>query len=160
MQINRYSSNLNNYLKPGKVLVIYGPRQAGKTTLVQNFLKEYKGRYKLDSGDNISIQTLFSSQNFETLKEYAQGYDLLVIDEAQEIPRIGQALKILVDQMPHLHVIATGSSSFELAGQIGEPLTGRKTTLMLYPIAQYELAKIFNPFEMKQKLENFLINLI
>lgn len=80
-----------------------------------------------------------------------------VIDEAQKIPNIGQCLKIMVDHIPHLRIIVIGSSSFELAGQVGEPLTGRKKTLTLYPIAQLELLKQFNAFEVKTQLENYLI---
>jgi hypothetical protein len=80
-----------------------------------------------------------------------------VIDEAQRIPQVGWGLKILVDQIPQIKIIATGSSSFELSGQIGEPLTGRKRTLILYPLAQLELAQIYNPYELKEKLSDFLI---
>ena len=82
----------------------------------------------------------------------------LVIDEAQNIPNIGMGLKILVDQIPKIRIIATGSSSFELAGQVGEPLTGRKQTLTLYPIAQMELLETeFNSQELKEKLHDYLI---
>jgi hypothetical protein len=89
---------------------------------------------------------------------YAEGYDLLAIDEAQEIPQIGKALKILVDQAPNLSIIVTGSSSFELAGQIGEPLTGRKRTLTLYPIAQAELLSVQNRWELRENLEHEYAN--
>lgn len=157
MKIPRFYQNLMPYLKPNKALVIYGPRQSGKTTLVQDFLLSYPERYKFDSGDNIRIQTLFSSQDFDLIQEYAQGYNLIVIDEAQKIPEIGQALKILVDQIPGIHVIATGSSSFDLAGQVGEPLTGRKITLTLYPIAQLELRSLYNSYELRNGLESVLI---
>lgn len=157
MQIPRFYDDLAQYLKPNKALIIYGPRQAGKTTLVKNFLNGYHGKYKFDSGDNIRVQTVLSSQDFVAMKDYSQGYDLIVIDEAQKIPEIGQALKILVDQIPGLQLIATGSSSFELAGQVGEPLTGRKTTLTLYPVAQLELKQLYNPHELKTKLQQSLI---
>jgi predicted AAA+ superfamily ATPase len=90
------------------------------------------------------IQQLLGSQDFDKILEYAYGYDLIVIDEAQNIPNIGIALKILVDQVPGLSVIATGSSSFDLAQSVGEPLTGRKVTLILYPVAQLELAQIYS----------------
>lgn len=157
MQIERFYQNLVSYLKPNKALIIYGPRQAGKTTLVKNFLATYQGKYKFDIGDNIRIQTVLGSQDFEMLKEYAQGYQLIVIDEAQKIQGIGEAIKLLVDGIPNLQVIATGSSSFELAGQVGEPLTGRKTTLTLYPVAQLELQQLYNSYELKNKLEQSLI---
>ena len=157
MKISRFYKDLTPYIKPNKVLVIYGPRQVGKTTLLQDFLAIYPGRYKLDSGDNIHVQTVLGSQNFDMIKEYAQGYSLIVIDEAQRIPNVGQGLKILVDQLPAIEVIATGSSSFELAGQVGEPLTGRKTTLTLYPVSQMELRSLYNTYELKNNLEHWLV---
>jgi len=148
---------LEDHLKTNKVLVLYGPRQVGKTTLLDDFLNKTTLRYKSATGDNIKIQELFSSQNAEAITAYAQGYELIAIDEAQRIPNIGLGLKILVDQVPEIRVIATGSSSFELAGQIGEPLTGRKTTLTLFPISQLELKALYNDFELREKLEEFLI---
>ncbi|MBI3315042.1 MAG: ATP-binding protein [Candidatus Omnitrophica bacterium] len=157
MKIPRFYHNLTSFLKPNKVLIIYGPRQVGKTTLIRDFLTTYTGRYKLDSGDNVRTQAVLGSQDFDGIKEYAQGYSLIVIDEAQRIPNIGQGLKILVDQVPGIQVIATGSSSFELAGQVGEPLTGRKTTLTLYPVAQMELQNLYNPHELKDNLEHWLV---
>ena len=73
---------LDALLNPGKVFVLYGPRQVGKTTLVDEFLKETKLIYKKDSGDSIHAQEIFGSQNFDTILEYAKGYDLIVIHEA------------------------------------------------------------------------------
>jgi predicted AAA+ superfamily ATPase len=155
--IPRQYSNLEPYCQSNKVLVIYGPHQVGKTTLLRHYLDTCAVKYKLDSGDDIMLQTMLATADFKTLKEYAAGYELIVIDEAQKIPNIGQCLKILVDQIPKLRLIVTGSSSFELAGQIGEPLTGRKKTLTLYPIAQMELLKQLTPFELKKNLEKYLI---
>ncbi len=149
--------NIEAFLKPGKALVIYGPRQVGKTTLLNDFLKSTRYKYKLDQGDNIVTQNLFKSQVFDDLFAYVSGYDLLVIDEAQNIENIGMGLKILVDHVKDLRIIVTGSSSFELAGQVGEPLVGRKITLNLYPIALMELKQISNEYELKQSLEDFLI---
>lgn len=157
MKIPRIYLDLNKYLRPNKALVIYGPRQVGKTTLLQDFLAATKLKYKLDSGDNIQTQHILGSQDFNLIREYAQGYELVAIDEAQRIKNIGLGLKIIVDQMPGIKVIATGSSSFELSGQIGEPLTGRKITLALYPVSQIELSSLFNTYEIKSKLEEWLI---
>ncbi|OGL86530.1 hypothetical protein A3I40_00350, partial [Candidatus Uhrbacteria bacterium RIFCSPLOWO2_02_FULL_48_12] len=157
MKIPRYYQNLSNYLKTGKVLVIYGPRQVGKTTLLKDFLADSGLKYRMDSGEDVRVQEVFESGDFSKILEYAKGYELIVIDEAQKIKNVGQGLKILVDQMPNIKVIATGSSSFDLAGQIGEPLTGRKITLTLFPISQLELKKLYNDFELKQKLEGFLV---
>jgi len=158
MKILRYY-NLEKYLKPNKVLVILGSRQVGKTTLLKDYLDTIKGKmkYKLDFGDDIKTQELLSSRDFSKIKEYAQGYDLIAIDEAQKIEKIGETLKIMVDQIPGIKIIATGSSSFELSGQIGEPLTGRKTTLILYPISQIELKNLCNNYELKRKMEEYLI---
>ncbi|MBU1053665.1 MAG: ATP-binding protein [Proteobacteria bacterium] len=149
--------DIAEFIKPQKVLVIFGPRRVGKTTLLNDFLSRTTLKFKLDSGDNIQIQQVLSSQDFKQILDYAAGYDLIAIDEAQQIPNIGMGLKILVDQMPNLIVIATGSSAFDLSGAIGEPLTGRKTTLVLYPLAQLELLNHYNAFELKLILEDFLI---
>lgn len=148
---------LDPFLEPNKVLVIYGPRRVGKTTLLQTYLQRTSFKYKLDSGDNIRTQQILNSQDFGQILPYVEGYELLAIDEAQNIPNIGLALKIIVDQAPGIRVIATGSSSFELAGQIGEPLTGRKRTLSLFPMAQSELLSVYNRFELKEKLADFLV---
>lgn len=157
MNITRFYHNLDNYLIQNKVLVIFGPRQAGKTTLLKNFLENSGLKYKLDSGDNIKTQNLLSSQDFDLLKEYVSGYELLAIDEAQKIPNIGVNLKILLDHVPNIKIIVTGSSSFELAGQVGEPLTGRKTTIILYPVSQLELLNLYNEHELKDKISEWLI---
>jgi predicted AAA+ superfamily ATPase len=148
---------LDTRLMPNKVVVIYGPRRVGKTTLLQNYLKQTTLKYKLDSGDNIRTQQILSSQDFSQILAYVEGYELLAIDEAQNIPNIGMGLKIIVDQVPGIRVIVTGSSSFELAGQVGEPLTGRKLTLSLYPMAQSELLSVYTRFELREKLADFLI---
>lgn len=137
--------------------MIFGPRQVGKTTLLNIFLKDTSYKYKIDTGENINLQSLFASRDLNKIISYAEGYDLIVIDEAQKIPLIGSGLKMLVDSLPKIRIIVTGSSSFELAGQIGEPLTGRKNTLTLFPIAQLELKNIYNNFELKEKLEDWLI---
>ncbi len=148
---------LEKYLNPNKVLILYGPRQVGKTTLLNDFLQKSDYKYKLGNGDDIRVQELFSSRNFDAILSYAGGYDLIAIDEAQRIPNIGLGLKILVDNLPGIRVIATGSSSFELSGQVGEPLTGRKNTLTLFPLSQLELKQIYNEFELHQQLNHYLI---
>ncbi len=155
--IERAYEPLDTYLQPNKVLVVYGPRRVGKTTLLQRYLAGTSLRAKLDSGDNIRTQQVLSSQDFNQIMAYAEGYELLAIDEAQGIPNVGMALKIIVDQIPGIRVVATGSSSFDLAGQIGEPLTGRKRTLILYPIAQSELLATHNRYELRERLPEYLV---
>ena len=149
--------NLEAEIQPGKVLVLTGARQVGKTTLLRDFLNKTPLKYRLDSGDNIRIQELFGSQDFDRILSYAEGYELIAIDEAQNIPNIGMALKILVDERPDLRVIATGSASFELTRQVGEPLTGRKKTCHLFPIAQLELLPELNRHDLRERLATFLI---
>ncbi|KAF0152859.1 MAG: AAA ATPase [Ignavibacteria bacterium] len=148
---------LQELLQNQKALVIYGPRRVGKTTLLKDYLKRTQLKYKFDSGDNITIQNLFNSQDFEKINAYAGGYELIAIDEAQQIKNIGMGLKILVDNNPELKIIVTGSSSFDLSQKIGEPLTGRKKTILLYPFSQQELLNKYNKHELKEKLSDFLI---
>ena len=159
MILPRIYDNLNLLLKPNKALVIYGSRQTGKTTLLKKFLSENEGnfRYKLDSGDDVNTQIVLGSSDFKKIIDYAKGYDLIAIDEAQRIKNIGMGLKILIDQLPNIKIVVTGSSSFELAGQIGEPLTGRKITLTLFPLSQIEMGKLFNDYELRSRLEEYLI---
>jgi hypothetical protein len=155
--IKRAFEPLKSHLAPNSVLVIYGPRRAGKTTLLQSYLSSTEWKYRSVVGDDVPTQQLLSSRNVAQIQEYLEGYELFAIDEAQYVPEIGHALKIIVDQVPDIRVIATGSSSFELAGQIGEPLTGRKKTLTLYPISQGELLSLYNKYDLKQDLEDRLI---
>jgi len=155
--LHRYADNISDIIFPGKVLIIYGARRTGKTTMLKNLLAKSGLKYRYDSGDNIRIQELLSSQDFETILNYAEGYDIIAIDEAQNIPDIGQALKILIDNKPGVKIIATGSSSFDLSQKTGEPLTGRKRTITLFPLSMQELNKTFNKYELKEKLNDFLI---
>lgn len=157
MNIPRIYDDLAKYIKPGKALVIYGPRRVGKTTIMENFLSKCKLKYRLATGDDISVQNILGSQNMKEILEYTEDYELIAIDEAQKIENIGIALKMIVDHCPKIRIIATGSSSFELAGQIGEPLTGRKTTLTLYPAAQMELKHLYNKHDLKEKLPEYLV---
>ena len=128
--IPRFYNDLEKYLEKGRVLVIFGPRRVGKTTLLKNYLSKSNKKIKFDSGDSIKTQQILSSQDFSVLAEYVSGYELVVIDEAQQIPNIGMGLKIIVDQNPEIMVIATGSSSFDLANKIGEPLTGDRKSVV------------------------------
>lgn len=139
-----------------KIIVIYGPRRVGKTTLLQKYLED-KENFLFVTGEDIFIQEYLSSHSIEKLKEFIGSKQLLLIDEAQFIPDIGMNLKLIVDHIPDVHVIATGSSTFDLAKQVGEPLTGRKTVIKMFPISQMELNKIERPDEIKAHLESRLI---
>lgn len=153
----RYYSSIKDLIPKNKVLIIYGSRRVGKTTLLNEVLKSTKLKYKIDSGENIRINEILSSGDFKLLSEYVEGYDLVAIDEAQEISNIGKGLKILVDNHPDLKLVATGSSSFDLSQKIGEPLTGRKKTLKLFPFSQGELLNHFSSFDLKNNLQDHLI---
>lgn len=132
-------------------------REELETTILKDYLSGCNLKYKLDSGDNARTQEIFNSQAFNEILPYAENYELIAIDEAQQIKNIGMGLKILVDNLPDLHIIATGSSSFELSQQVGEPLTGRKKVITLFPFSQQELLSLYNRHELKEHLEEFLV---
>lgn len=157
MLIPRVYDDLDLHLREGKVLVIYGPRRVGKSTLLQQFYNHQKCSKRMVSGDDISVQEALGSQLISIISSMVEKLDLFVIDEAQRIPHIGLGLKILIDTHPTLKVIATGSASFDLQNKIGEPLTGRKKTLCLYPLSNKELGSIKTPWEMEQSLEDRLV---
>jgi predicted AAA+ superfamily ATPase len=142
--------------EPGKVLVIFGPRQIGKSTLLFHFLKS-KTDYLMVSGDDINVQSYLSSQSIEQLRSFVGRHKWLIIDEAQRIKNIGLNLKLLVDHIPGLQIIVTGSSAFDLANRVGEPLTGRKLTFKLFPLSQIELSAIETSAETKANLADRLI---
>jgi len=157
MMIKRIYQDLNRIIESGKVVIIYGPRQVGKTTIIESFVNKTGMRYRLDTGDNLKIRNLLSSLDFERILEYASEYELIIIDEAQEIENIGKALKIIVDYNKDIKVLIAGSSSFNIAQKVGEPLTGRKITKILYPVSQKELKEDNTKFELKERLEEFLL---
>ncbi|MBN2892075.1 MAG: ATP-binding protein [Bacteroidales bacterium] len=139
-----------------KIIVLYGARQVGKTTLIKNILKNRSEKILEINADEKRYQDVLSSQDLNQLQRLVSGYELVFIDEAQRIPNIGLTLKIIHDNIPELKIIATGSSSFELANKISEPLTGRTWTYTLYPISLLEWKELLNPFEIDQKITEFL----
>lgn len=158
MKIHRdISEKIEELLIPGKVLVLYGPRQVGKTTLVRELQAKMVYRSKFYSGDELIYSEPFSIQSRQSFDELVGDSELIIIDEAQRIPNIGINLKILVDNNPKLRIIATGSASFELANKISEPLTGRKLTLTLYPVSYREMQKTRGIVEARHLLERWMI---
>lgn len=151
------TSLIKKSLTPGKVIVLYGPRQVGKTTLVQMLIEKSKYRIRYFNADEMIYRNILSSQNIKQLSDVIGNVDLLIIDEAQRIDNIGLNLKLIVDNFPDLMVIATGSASFDLANKISEPLTGRKLTFSLYPVSYSELQKTFGKVEARSHLERWLI---
>jgi len=158
MYINqRQLENLRKALAPGKVVVIYGARRTGKTTLLHQFLKDVDEPHLLVSGEDITVQEYLVSQSIEKLSAFVGANRLLLVDEAQKVSNIGTNLKLIVDHIPEVKVIATGSSSFDLARSVGEPLTGRKTSLKLFPLAQMEIGQIEQRHQTDANLESRLI---
>jgi len=158
MKIKRYLlSQFQNSLQEGKVLVLYGPRQVGKTTLVKDLLQLLPLRSKFINADELVYREVLASQSSQKLGELLGDAEILVIDEAQRVPEIGLNLKILVDTFPHAKIIATGSASFELASKISEPLTGRKLTFTLHPVSYGEIQDTFGKIEARSQLERWLV---
>jgi predicted AAA+ superfamily ATPase len=158
MKIQRFLlTQIKQAITPGKVLVLYGPRQVGKTTLVQNLLPLLPLRSKYINADELMYREALASQSRQRLGEVLGDAELLVIDEAQRVPEIGLNLKILVDNFPGARIIATGSASFELASKISEPLTGRKLTYTLYPVSYAEIRQTLGVLETRSQLERWLV---
>ena len=154
-----YSKKIAKLLKPNKVLVVYGPRRVGKTTLINEFLETQNRTLRTykSTGENLELKNVLESQDFSRIIPFFQNYDLIFIDEAQKIENIGLGLKIIVDQIPNKKIIATGSSSFSLSNKVGEPLVGRQNIIKLYPLAVLELAAEFGNAYILENLENLMV---
>jgi predicted AAA+ superfamily ATPase len=109
------------------------------------------------NADQAKYQEVFSGQDLRKMHDLVEGYELLFIDEGQKIPDLGIHLKILHDELPSLRIVVTGSSSFDLATKLGEPMTGRKRVYTLFPPSQEEMRSMHNPFELKDRLGNFMV---
>lgn len=134
-------SVINKKLFKGKAIVLLGPRQTGKTTLVKSIVQESNIETLWLSGDDYLARHELGKHSLSHLRSIIGKHKMLVVDEAQNIDNIGLTLKIIVDNIPDVQVIATGSSSFELGNVLNEPLTGRKFEYMLYPVSYYELVQ-------------------
>lgn len=159
MTITRFIQQicLDHLATSRKVMLIYGPRQAGKTTLVKQIAEISGLKVLYLSADLSRNENLLMQRDLKLLSDLTEGYQLLIIDEAQRVSEIGLVLKIIYDEMPQLKIIATGSSSFDLANKTAEPLTGRKQVFHLLPFSLGEISPGLNNFELDQKLEDFLI---
>jgi predicted AAA+ superfamily ATPase len=135
-----------------KVLILLGARRVGKTELIKSYLADIPSEIYLQlNGEDINDINLLKERSVNNYKRLLKGIDLLVIDEAQNVPDIGQILKLIVDSIDGIKVIATGSSMFDLSNKLGEPLVGRKNTIYLFPLAQIEFSENEN---YKQTIEN------
>ena len=144
-------------LKPQKVLLLFGARRVGKTVLVGQILQEFSGKTLLLNGESMDTMRLLDDRSSANYRRLFSGTDLLCIDEAQHVPDIGMKLKLLIDEVPGLRIIATGSSSFDLQNMAGEPLVGRSTQFMLTPFSAEELVQATSPVEYVQRLEQYVI---
>jgi uncharacterized protein len=160
MYINRYltSQLKENLFEDNKLVVLYGPRQVGKTTLAKKLISEVNLKTLQINAEQTKYQSVLSSQDVSKLEGLIAGYKLLFIDEAQYIDNIGINLKLIYDNFSKdLKVLVTGSSSFDLANKLSESLTGRAWKYILYPISFLELKDKKTDFELKDQLEDRLV---
>lgn len=141
----------------GKILIIYGARQVGKTTLVKEIQKKFPNDSMYLNCDEPDVRTAFSEKTSTEIKAYFGQKKLIILDEAQRVKNIGLTLKLIADNFPEIQVIATGSSSFDLSNEISEPLTGRKYEFYLYPFSLEELSAAYSDLEVSRILESRII---
>lgn len=141
---------LKNHLFKSKVIILYGARQVGKTTLVRSIVEGSGKKYRLIDCELLENKELLERRNTTDLFSLVRGYEIVVFDEAQTVRDIGQVLKSIHDHHPEVQLVATGSSSFDLANVVSEPLTGRSYEFTLYPLAIAELAD--NQLDASQRL--------
>jgi predicted AAA+ superfamily ATPase len=155
--INRIlSDDIRKRLFTGKVIIVTGPRQVGKTTLIKSLLSSFENVLFLD-GDDPTIINLLGRPNTAQIRQIIGNHKIVFIDESQRIQDIGLTAKIVVDQMPEVQLILSGSSSFELLNQTNEPLTGRKWTFSLWPVNWMEWQSHSGFVKAEMDLENRLV---
>ena len=146
---------LQNYLEKKKVIILYGARQVGKTTLAKELFKNQKYLYL--NGDEYTTRQMLWDFSKIGLEKIVTGWDCILFDEAQKMKDIGTLLKIIHENFPEKKLIATWSSSFELANRINEPLTWRKYEFTLYPFSIEEISQNYNFIELSSKIDDCLI---
>lgn len=151
------TEKIKTKLLPNKVVLIFGARRVGKTVLIRQIIKDFKSEVLVLNGEDDDAIALLNEKSIFNYRNLLNGIDLLVIDEAQNIPEIGQKLKLMVDEMDQIRIIASGSSSFDLINKTGEPLVGRSFTYLLFPFNQQELSASENLLETRRRLESRLI---
>ena len=151
-----YDQIIKNLFK-GKAIVITGPRQVGKTTLLQAIMRETESKVLYLNCDEPDIRPMLENASSTSLKALIGNNALILIDEAQRVKNIGLTLKILVDNFKELQIIATGSSALELANEINEPLTGRKREYHLYPFSTGEMVASSSVLHETRLLEQRMI---
>lgn len=158
MKIPRYiQSKIEEHIGEQKVIMLYGSRRIGKTTIVENIAEKIPDKVLLLLGEDMAVAESLQDRTVENFKNIIGDNRLLIIDEAHAIPNIGKILKLMIDGIKGVTIIVTGSSSFDLVYNTGEPLVGRNIVFQLWPIAQFEFSKTENPIETKQKLHQRII---
>ena len=150
-------SEVESRLKPGKAVLLFGARRVGKTILAKHVVNGYQGRHIFLNGEDADTQAVLMNRSITNYRNMFGGVGLLVIDEAQQVPEIGKVIKLIVDEVDGISVLATGSSSFDLLKQAGEPLVGRASQLYLTPFSQQEIVQNETPLETRQNLPTRLI---
>lgn len=155
-KIDRFIENqIVEKISANKVILLFGTRRVGKTYLINSIQKKFSEKMLVLNGEDFDVQEIFKKRTSANYKNLVGDAKLLIIDEAQAIHEIGQSLKLMIDTLPDLTILATGSSSLDLMNKSGEPLTGRQIPFYLHPIAQLELKE--NLLEAKQHLDERLI---
>ncbi|MBE2229685.1 MAG: ATP-binding protein [Chitinophagaceae bacterium] len=157
MIIRQLQQTIEQRLYKKKAILLFGARQTGKSTLAEAILEKSGKEYSVLNGDDGDVRDLFMKATATRLRMVFGKVKLVLIDEAQRIPQIGLAIKLITDQLKEVQVIATGSSSFELSGQVNEPLTGRKYEFMLYPLSFGEMVNHHGLLEEKRLIEHRMI---
>ncbi|HRI47587.1 MAG TPA: AAA family ATPase, partial [Ignavibacteriaceae bacterium] len=140
----------------GKSIILYGARQVGKTTLVKSILDEFGSEGRYLNCEILSVEQNLEDAEPEKLKAYLGNYKLVVLDEAQNVRNIGKILKLITDSLPEIQIVATGSSSFDLANKTAEPMTGRAYSYILYPLSSVEVSNNSDWFTFEAKLDGLL----
>lgn len=148
---------LKRRLFTGKALVLYGPRQCGKTTLIRHLTAEYGDDVLWLNGDNPGVRNTLAEITTAGWRRLLGKRKVLVLDEAQRVDNIGLSLKLITDELPEIQVIVSGSSAFELMNRAAEPLTGRKFEYRLLPFSFEELCEERGLFEEKQERERRML---
>ena len=149
--------SIRKNLISNKVVIIFGPRRVGKTVLLNQILNSTDEEYILLNGEDMEHQAILKNRSIANYTRLLGKKKLLIIDEAQVIPEVGQNLKLMIDSISGLRIIATGSSAFDLNNKMGEPLVGRKIEFNLFPLSQQELSREEDYLTTRSKLEERLI---
>lgn len=150
-------STILENIDSGKAIIIYGPRQVGKSTLLTLAEKKLNRKTLLLNCDNNDIRKLLTEPGVNDLKRMFGSHEVVIIDEAQRVLNIGMTLKLITDQIPEIRLIVTGSSSLDLSNIINEPLTGRKLEYQMFPLSVSELTAHAGFIETQRNLEQYLI---